>query len=54
MARALEPPREIWIVSAERANALVGARPLAMKVDAQLLSERFIALVPFEHSSSIA
>ncbi len=45
--RDLEPPREIRLVSAARAARLATARPLSLRMDEALLSERFLVLVPF-------
>jgi hypothetical protein len=42
----LEPPRRIIWVTAERA-ATLGSRPLAMRLDADMLAARVLALVPF-------
>jgi len=46
-ARGLEPPRTLIWISAERATELVGARPIALRLDAELLASRCLALVPF-------
>lgn len=43
----LEPPRIIVWISGERALALPGARPLAMRLDGEMLAARYLALVPF-------
>ena len=45
--RGLEPPRTIVWITAERAAVLVDARPIALRLDAQLLAARCLALVPF-------
>jgi len=45
--RGLEPPRTLVWISAERATELVGARPIALRLDAELLASRCLALVPF-------
>jgi len=45
--RGLEPPRTLVWISAERATELVGARPIALRLDAELLAARCLALVPF-------
>ena len=46
--RGLEPPRTIVWITAERAARLTGARPIALRLDAELLAARCLALVPFE------
>ena len=43
----LEPPRTIVWITAERAAKLVDARPLAVRLDVELLATRYLALVPF-------
>jgi hypothetical protein len=45
--RGLEPPRTIIWITAERAARLGGARPIAIRLDAELLAARCLALVPF-------
>lgn len=45
--RGLEPPRTIVWITAERAGRLTGARPIALRLDAELLAVRCLALVPF-------
>lgn len=45
--RGLDPPRAIVWITAERAARLTGARPLALRLDAELLGARCLALVPF-------
>lgn len=45
--RGLEPPRTLVWITAERAARLVEARPLALRLDAELLAARCLALVPF-------
>lgn len=45
--RGLEPPRTIVWITAERAGHLTGARPIALRLDAELLAARCLALVPF-------
>ena len=45
--RGLEPPRTIVWITAERAGRLTGARPIALRLDAELLAARCLALVPF-------
>jgi hypothetical protein len=46
--RGLEPPRTLVWITADRARALAGARPLALRLDAELLGARCLALVPFQ------
>jgi hypothetical protein len=43
----LEPPRTIVWITAERAGRFTGARPIALRLDAELLAARCLALVPF-------
>lgn len=43
----LEPPRTIVWITTERASHLTGARPIALRLDAELLAARCLALVPF-------
>jgi hypothetical protein len=45
--RGLEPPRTLVWIPAERAASLAGARPLALRLNADLLGARCLALVPF-------
>lgn len=45
--RGLEPPRTIVWITAERAARLADARPIALRLDAELLAARCLALVPF-------
>lgn len=49
--RGLEPPRELVWIPHERAAALRTARPLALRLDAELLAARHLALVPFRPRS---
>lgn len=44
----LEPPRVLLVVSAERVAQIRSARPLAVRLSAELLSAECLALVPFE------
>ena len=44
----LEPPRVLIWITPERAARLSGARPIALRLDAELLAARCLALVPFE------
>ena len=46
--RGLEPPRTLVWVTADRVARLDGARPIALRIDADLLAARCLALVPFE------
>jgi hypothetical protein len=48
VGRELEPPRVILYVSRERVAAIASARPLAVRLSAEMLSAEFLALVPFE------
>ena len=43
----LEPPRVLVWISEERAAALAGARPIELRMGAELLAARWLALVPF-------
>src|SRR5262245_26128011 len=43
----LEPPRAIVWVTAERIALIAGARRLALRLDAEMLATRWLALVPF-------
>jgi hypothetical protein len=43
----LEPPRMIVWIPAERAGRLTDARPIALRLDSELLAARCLALVPF-------
>lgn len=45
--RGLEPPRTLVWITTERAGRLTGARPIALRLDAELLAARCLALVPF-------
>lgn len=44
----VEPPRPIVFVSRERARRLPSARPVAVRLEAELLEAEALALVPFE------
>jgi MoxR-like ATPase len=46
--RGLEPPRTLVWITAERAAALVAPRSIELRLDAQLLAARWLAVVPFE------
>jgi len=43
----IEPPRVILVVPAERLTQIASARPLAVRLSAELLSTECLALVPF-------
>jgi len=45
--RGLEPPRTLVWITAERAARLAHAKPLVLRLDAELLAARCLALVPF-------
>jgi hypothetical protein len=45
--QGLEPPRTIVWITAARAARLVDVRPIALRLDAELLATRYLALVPF-------
>jgi hypothetical protein len=47
VGRELEPPRIIMFVPAERMARIASARPLAVRLSAELLSAECLALVPF-------
>ena len=48
VGRELEPPRVILYVPRERVAAIASARPVAVRLSAEVLSAEFLALVPFE------
>jgi hypothetical protein len=48
VGRELEPPRVILYVPRERLAGIASARPLAVRLSAEVLSAEFLALVPFE------
>jgi hypothetical protein len=48
VGRELEPKRIILFVSAERVGRIPGARALAVRLSAEMLSVECLALVPFE------
>jgi hypothetical protein len=48
VGQELAPPRVILLVPAERVARLASARPLRVRLDAELLSAECLALVPFE------
>jgi hypothetical protein len=43
----LEPPRTVLWIRRNQIASLTNARPLMLRLDAEMLAERFIALVPF-------
>lgn len=45
--RGLEPPRTLIWITDDRVERLLGARPIALRLDAELLAARCLALVPF-------
>lgn len=47
----LSPPRVILRVPAARAAALTSARPLAVRLTAELLAAEYLVLVPFDEAS---
>ena len=48
LGHELEPSRVILFVTAERVVGIVAARPLAVRLSAELLAAECLALVPFE------
>jgi hypothetical protein len=48
VGRELEPPRVILFVPAERVERIATASPLAVRLDAEMLAAKCLALVPFE------
>jgi hypothetical protein len=46
-SRGLEPPRVLIWITAERASRLGDRRPVVLRLDAELLAARHLALVPF-------
>jgi hypothetical protein len=51
VGQELEPPRLILFVSAERVASIADARPLPVRLDAELLGAECLALTPFEIES---
>lgn len=47
VGQELEPPRIIVFVPAERVRTLAAARPVAVRLSAEVLSAEGLALVPF-------
>jgi hypothetical protein len=45
--RGLEPPRTIVWITPARAAGLEAAKPIVLRLDAELLAARSLALVPF-------
>jgi hypothetical protein len=54
VGRELEPPRIVLFVPAERVARIASARPLAVRLTADLLSAECLALVPFPTGQSTA
>jgi hypothetical protein len=54
VGRELEPPRVILFVPAERVARIATARPLAVRLSAEMLSAECLALVPFEAEARAA
>ena len=50
----LEPPRVILYVPRERVARIASARPLAVRLNAEMLSAECLALVPFEAEARAA
>lgn len=48
VGRELEPPKLMFVVPAARAARLESARPLAVRLSAELLAAECLVLVPFE------
>jgi hypothetical protein len=48
VGQELEPPRVILLVPRERVAGIATARPLAVRLSAEMLSAECLALVPFE------
>jgi hypothetical protein len=44
----LEPPKQIYVISAERCERIPDRRQLVVGLDAQLLAARHLVLVPFD------
>jgi hypothetical protein len=47
VGRELAPPRLVFVVPASRAAGIPSARPLAVRLSAELLSAECLVLVPF-------
>lgn len=54
VGQELEPPRIIVFAAAERVARLTSARAVAVRLDAELLGARFLALVPFDTGTGLA
>lgn len=54
VGRELEPPRIVLFVPAERVARIASARPLTVRLTADLLSAECLALVPFPTGPSTA
>ncbi len=54
VGQELEPPRIVLFVPAERVAEIASARPLAVRLSAELLSTECLALVPFPTGQSTA
>jgi hypothetical protein len=48
VGQELEPPRVILLVPRERVAGIATARPLAVRLSAEMLTAECLALVPFE------
>jgi hypothetical protein len=46
--RGLEPPRTLIWITADRVARFQAARPVELRLDAELLAARYLALIPFE------
>ena len=51
VGRELAPPRVILVVPPERVARIASARPLAVHLNAEMLSAECLALVPFEEKA---
>jgi hypothetical protein len=54
VGQELEPPRVVLFVPRERVAAIPSAKPLAVRLSAELLSARCLALVPFDREAGSA
>lgn len=48
VGEALEPPKVIVVVPAERMARVTGVRPVPLRLGRELLQARYLALTPFE------
>lgn len=48
----LEPPKLLLFIPASRVAGLASARPLALRMSAELLAAECLALVPFDHETT--